>query len=279
LGIAHSSLSRLASVSVIIRKGASQTQHVAPRFACFAAVFGALLLGPTVARADQLDVGKQLYHQLDYEAARVALLGGAASADPHRRAETYLYLGLIDTIEGDDGAARESFRSGLVLDPQLELPMGTSPKVAKIFNKIKSDLARARAEHPPAPVTPVAQPAASPPQQAAIQPAPDHVPVANPSGSAEQGGDVAKPTPAAETSHGGRWAAGTLFVLGLAAVGTAVYFATQEQAAEKSFHASQWQTDAVTYQSNANQAALITDILYASGAVVGFTGVGLWFAF
>ncbi len=270
---------------VIIRKGARQTQHVRPKFACIPAPFAVLfglsltLVGASAARADQLDVGKQLYHQLDYEAARVALLRGAASPEPHRRAEAYLYLGLIDTVEGDDAGARGSFRSGLVLDPQLELPLGTSPKVAKIFNKVKSELARANAEHPP-PIPPAAPPPVATPAPGP-EPAlpPGRVLVANGNGGAETTGEAARPATSQETSHGGRWAAGALFVLGLAAVGTAIYFATQEQAAEKSFHSATWQTDAVTYQSNANQAAVIADILYASGAVVGFTGVGLWFAF
>jgi hypothetical protein len=265
-------------VPVIIRKGAGQTQHIRAEFACAAAICAAFLAlaTPGAARADDLDLGKQLYHQLDYESARVALLRGASSPDPHRRAEAYLYLGLIDTVEGDDKSARESFRSGLVLDPQLELPLGTSPKVAKIFNRVKSELAKASAQQHVEPASPAPVSPAQPPE-AAPQPVPDRVLQAN--GNSEAGGDIGKPATPQETSHGGRWAAGTLFVLGLAAVGTAVYFATQEQAAERSFHNATYQTDAVTYQSNANQAAVIADILYASGAVVGFTGVGLWFAF
>jgi hypothetical protein len=264
-----------SSTSVIIRRGAAQTQQIRPRFATIAALL--LLLGPATALADQLDVGKQLYHELDYEAARVALLRGASSTDPHRRAEAYLYLGLIDTVEGDDHSARESFRSGLVLDPQLELPLGTSPKVAKIFNKVRSELARASAERPPEPAaTPVQAARGSAAAQPVLQPVPERVLTAN--GTGEQGGEVAKPA-AQEPSHGGRWAAGTLFILGLAAEGAAIYFATQEQAAESAFHNAKYQTDAVKAQSNANQNAVIADVLYASGGVVGFTGVGLWFAF
>jgi hypothetical protein len=261
-----------APVGRIIRKGASQTQHIRARFGCVCALL--LAVCPASALADQLDVGKRLYHELDYEAARVALLRGAASTDPHRRAEAYLYLGLIDTVEGDDRSARESFRSGLVLDPQLSLPLGTSPKVAKIFNLVKSELAAANAELPPPPPPAEAQPA---PPAPAAQPVPD-------SALTVTGTETGTPAPAVEkpaetSSHGGRWAGGVLFVLGLAAEGTAVYFATQEQAAEKSFHASQWQTDAVTFQANANQDALLANILYASGGVVGVTGIGLFFAF
>lgn len=255
----------------IIRKGARQTQHVQARFGCLCAVL--LSLYPASARADQLDVGKRLYHELDYEAARVALLRGAASTDPHRRAEAYLYLGLIDTVEGDDRSARESFRSGLVLDPQLALPLGTSPKVARIFNLVKSELAAANAEAPPAP-PPEAPPSAP---AAAPQPVPERALSANGAEAGAPAPEVAKPAEA--TSHGGRWAGGVLFVLGLAAEGAAVYFATQEQAAEKSFHAAQWQSDAVTFQANANQDALLANILYASGGVVGVTGIGLFFAF
>ncbi|MHB1845295.1 MAG: hypothetical protein ACYCWW_10730, partial [Deltaproteobacteria bacterium] len=123
--------------------------------------FAALLALSAAARADQFDVGKRLYHELDYDAARVALLRAASSPDPHRRAQAYLFLGLIDTVEGDDRAARESFRTGLVLDPGLELPLGTSPKVARIFDAVKAELSSEASQ--PSPREGAPTPSESPP--------------------------------------------------------------------------------------------------------------------
>jgi len=232
-----------------------------------------LALAASSARADQLDAGKRLYHELDYDAARVALLRAAALTDPHRRAEAYLYLGLIDTVEGDDVAARRSFRSGLVLDPGLELPLGTSPKVARIFQRVQAEIVRMNAERaplPPPPPRPTVAPPASPAQPTVLR--------ANPV-PADGGNEVAAPAPEPPRSHTGRWVAGALVILGLAAVGTGIYYGVQESAAEKGFQSVANQRAAPPFQSRANQDAAIADILYGAGAVVGLTGIGLWFAF
>jgi hypothetical protein len=241
---------------------------------CLKAAALLLAFAASSARADQLDAGKRLYHELDYDAARVALLRAAALTDPHRRAEAYLYLGLIDTVEGDDVAARRSFRNGLVLDPGLELPLGTSPKVARIFQRVKAEIVRMNAERAPLPPPPPPRPTAALPPP----PAPPTVLQANPV-PAEGGNEVAVPAPEATRSHTGRWVAGALVVLGLAAVGTGIYYGGQESAAEKGFQSVANQRAAPPFQSRANQDAAIADILYGAGAVVGLTGIGLWFAF
>ncbi len=248
------------------------------------ALCGLILAFGSLARADQLDVAKRLYHELDYDSARVALLRAAQLRDPHRRAEAYVYLGLIDTVEGDDDAARQSFRQGLVLDPGLELPLGTSPKVARIFNRVKAEIVSnaQRVSPPPQPAEPVPPQleASPPPTENApprVQSAPLRAVEVNPAPASEA--TAAAPAP----SHGGRWAAGAMFIAGLAAAATGIYFGAQEQALESSFHQqpkTAYQSDVnKLYVTPANQAALVADILYSSGAVVGLTGLGLWFAF
>ncbi|MHB8420715.1 MAG: hypothetical protein ACYDCL_21795 [Myxococcales bacterium] len=233
------------------------------------------------ARADPLDEGKRLYHELDYDAARAELQRATALPDRHRRGEAYLYLGLIATGEGDDAAARRSFRAGLALDPELELPLGTSPKVARIFDRLRADVRRHPPPQPPEPPpTPVVVQRPAPPPVASAppnepQPLPPRVLQLSPSAQGE--GEVAGAAPA--PSHAGRWVAGTLFLLGVAAAATGIVWGVQESAAETSFKAQKFQNAAQPYSTAANQDALVADVLYASGAVVGLTGLGLWFAF
>src|SRR5580658_9442377 len=97
---------------------------------------GAALLSMSAApraRADSLDAGKELYHQLNYPSARLELTNAISLPDPHQRAEAYLYLGLINIVEGDEGAGRQSFRAAVALDSLLQLPPGTSPKIRRMF--------------------------------------------------------------------------------------------------------------------------------------------------
>ncbi|HUB08838.1 MAG TPA: hypothetical protein VMB50_17655 [Myxococcales bacterium] len=237
------------------------------------------------ARADALDAAKRFYHEFEYDSARVELLRAAELPDPHRRAEAYLYLGLVDAIQGDDAGTLQNFRLGLALDPGLRLPSGLSPKITAVFERVRADVGAVPEPHagPPSPAPPPLEPpvaAPAPPAPTAPRSPPTEArsPTAATS-SATEAVPSAVAGPAPRASHRGRWAAGALVVVGVAAASTALYFALQEAAAERSFHSATWQTDAAGFQSSANQDALAADILYASGAVLGLTGVGLWFAF
>jgi hypothetical protein len=214
-----------------------------------------LVLAAAGARADSLDEGKRLYHELDYPAARAALLRAVDDPDPHRRAQGYLYLALIDTIEGQDDDARQAFSFGLALDPGLELPFGTSPKIAKRFEDAKAELARTGPKPPPPP--PPAEWSSAP-----VSPAAAVTPKATP-----------------EPPHRLRWLAGAMIALGVIVAASGVYFGVQEQAAEKSFKSAKWQTDAVKDLSAANQNAVNADVLYGIGGAAGIAGAALVFTF
>ncbi len=244
---------------------------------CAAGAFllaAALLLPALPAMADPLDVGEQLYQAMDYEAARAALLQAATLPDARRRAEAYVYLGLIDTIDGDDAAALRAFRSGLALDLDLALPAGTSPKVAGLFDRARGEVARASPPPPRAP-PPAPAPAALPPRLAAPGPAAAPVP-AQALGESGTPPEVAAGGP---TSHANRWVAGALLVLGLAAAGAAIDYGVQEQSAERAFAAEHWQNQAALDRTLAIEDATIANVLYVTAAALGATSAAFWFAF
>ena len=264
-----------------------------------ALALGAMGFFAQPAHADQLDVAKRLYHELDYDSARVALLRAAASPDSNRRAEAYLYLGLIDTVEGDDDAARESFRSALVLEPGLDLPLGTSPKVARIFNAVRSELAADSSRPPPMPLAapgrrtrappPVAVPPPAAPPSAPLLAAPARSLMASPDGEAARSADATGQGPGAEptselkaaapgSSHAGAWIAATGLVGGLAAAAGGAYFGTQEQASERAFAADHFQSNAVNDKAAAGRNATTANILYAAAGLLALTGVTIWLA-
>lgn len=245
---------------------------MSPRFHLLAALTAALTLSlsiPVVARADSLDAGKQLYHQLDYPSARMELIKAASLSDPHRRAEAYLYLGLINMVDGDETAAKQNFRAAALLDKTLQLPTGTSPKVRRAFDEVTVQLAR---EEQAAPTQPT-----PPPQPVLIQPAPppqpaQHsvtiVPIPEP--------HAAAPPP---TSHP-VWIPIAFLIAGAAATAVGIAFGAQERASESTFNtAGQNQTVAINARSSANTQAIVADVCFAGAAALAITGGAIWISF
>ena len=121
----------------------------------------------------------RLYEDLEYELALEEL--ERASRVPHGtdgKVTIALYKGIIIADLGKWEAAREEFRSALLLQPEVRLPLRVSPKVAREFEAqrtwARKELARRPkdapklAEAPPAPdapslVTPEARPGMVPP--------------------------------------------------------------------------------------------------------------------
>jgi len=67
--------------------------------------------------------------------------------------EAYKYLAFSYVAFGDRNKAKEQFKKALLLDPELELdPATVSPKIIKVFEEAKSEMAAAP---PAAPVEPV----------------------------------------------------------------------------------------------------------------------------
>jgi len=236
---------------------------------------GAILRAPR-ARADSLDAGKELYHQLDYPAARMELIRAASLPEARRRAEAYLYLGLINVVEGDLTAAKQSFRAAVSLDASLQVPPGTSPKVRKVFEDVANEIVHEEEESAPGRPT-VTAPAPSPapvPPPATI-PAPRSVTVI-PLPEPGPPGVASVPSPAARPSIAlpiGLLAAGAI------AAGIGIAFGVQELADEAAFHSATVQANAVAARNNANTHAVVADACYAAAAALGIAGGAVWVSF
>ncbi|KPK73905.1 hypothetical protein AMJ87_00215 [candidate division WOR_3 bacterium SM23_60] len=72
--------------------------------------------------------------------------------------EAYKYLAFSYVAFGDRNKAKEQFKKALLLDPELELdPATVSPKIIKVFEEAKSEMAAAPPVAPVEPVTRVSR--------------------------------------------------------------------------------------------------------------------------
>jgi hypothetical protein len=97
---------------------------------------------PTAALQAKLQAAMRAVNDLNDDYARSLLndLIAAAPPDPIA-AQAYLYLGVIDFNAVDFGHAHEELLRALELDPMLEVPPHTSPKLALVFADIRRKLA------------------------------------------------------------------------------------------------------------------------------------------
>jgi tetratricopeptide (TPR) repeat protein len=107
-----------------------------------AAVALALLLATSPVRAATplLQQAIQAYESLEYESA-LNLLNQARDAPmltPRDQATIYMYLGLVRFSKGERDLADQSFRQALDIDPTLQLPAHTSPKIVERFDVVKA---------------------------------------------------------------------------------------------------------------------------------------------
>ncbi|MHB8417483.1 MAG: hypothetical protein ACYDCL_05375 [Myxococcales bacterium] len=82
-------------------------------------------------------------NDLNDERARTLLDDLLSSGPPDRiAAQAYLYLGVMDFNALDKIHSREEFRRALELDPSLEMPLTSSPKITLAFEEIRRKLAQ-----------------------------------------------------------------------------------------------------------------------------------------
>ncbi len=114
---------------------------------------------PTAQQMAKLKAAIQLVNDQRDDEART-LLSDLLAMVPvdHIAAQAYLYLGVIDFNAVDFTHARDELRRALELDPTIEVPPFSSPKLALTFAKIRQELLQkmtsAAPAAPPATVAP-----------------------------------------------------------------------------------------------------------------------------
>jgi hypothetical protein len=94
-----------------------------------------LLAQSATVEAGPLDDAKVAVEASDYLKARAALTEALASGENGRDelAEIYRLSGIVAGALGDAKASTAAFQRALALSPKVELPPGTSPKIARPF--------------------------------------------------------------------------------------------------------------------------------------------------
>lgn len=230
------------------------------------------LLWAGSARADEmatlaLSQAKAFYQALDYERClkRLKRAGTLKLSEPER-AEVALYQGLCGASLGQSKAARKSFQRALELDPELQLPLGTSPRIVELYEEVggkrrtRAEDAPAVAAAPaPAPDVPSAPPAEPPAVTPGLKPSappavaerPDFLPQARPAKSG-----VVRAMP---------------YVLGgasLAVLATGVVFGVQARSSEAEARGAHFDSDMAAFNRQAASRARTANILFVGSGVV-----------
>jgi len=129
-------------------------------------------------RNQHLVAGIRLYADLDYEAALEQLR--KAKADPANPVPEEVaidfYEGMCLAALNRTEPAIQAFKQGLALEPGAELPERVSPKIKKIYDEAKVDIAKAardtKTDLPIAPPPPPPMPSATPPVVVSAAPPP-----------------------------------------------------------------------------------------------------------
>ncbi|MEO0185077.1 MAG: tetratricopeptide repeat protein [candidate division WOR-3 bacterium] len=116
-----------------------------------------------------LEKAKLFYNNGEYENAIKQLedaLQYLKQLNQSEQVEAYKYLAFSYVAFGDKERAKEQFKKALLLDPKLELdPATVSPKIIKVFEEAKAEMATVTPKPPPVqppptkPTKPVVQPA------------------------------------------------------------------------------------------------------------------------
>ncbi len=131
------------------------------------AVFIALGVGfaqrvPEDSLLRMLERAKGYYNNGEYENAISELekaLQYLKQMEQSDQVEYYKYLAFSYVALGDRQKARETFKKALILDPKLELdPATVSPKIIKVFEEAKAEMATVTPTPPPKPTKPPTAP-------------------------------------------------------------------------------------------------------------------------
>jgi hypothetical protein len=160
-----------------------------PRSYLSAAVVG-LLFVVAVPRSAQaqgdfqrhLTAAIRLYKNLEYERALTQInLAKQLPHGPEAELELSLYEGIVQAELGQQDASIAAFKSALFVQPEAKLPVKVAPKIANLFESVRTQVQRELAAMPPksAPQPPKPEvatsppPAATPPSVAGSRQAPD----------------------------------------------------------------------------------------------------------
>jgi tetratricopeptide (TPR) repeat protein len=228
----------------------------------------------------------RLYDDLEYEQALEQL--ERASKVPHGMDEDValgLYKGIISADLGRWEAAREAFKSALMLKPDARLPLRVSPKVTAAFEaqraKVQAELARKRTDTPKiAESRPGAEmPGAVPPVESGQ--------VSQQSKSPEQ---VARPDlvptrpeePAAQVTTGTPWTrhvpvtSMVLLGAGVAAGGAGTYFGLSSRSQLDEARGAQFRDELVERHGQAQSSARTANILFGTAGLAVAGAVVTW---
>ncbi len=233
---------------------------------------GGLALALTVtllgggARADENDAHRyivaavRLFESLEYERALEVL----AKARPLSRGiqddvTITLYEGIILAELGRTEQAVAAFREGLLLMPEVRLPVRVSPKLDQQFEQVRSEvkkeLAKAVTQAPPPKL---------PPKDLTVK-------KLEPSAPPIQGEDY---QPSAEVAEAGRSTPVLPFLFAgtaVAAAGVGAYFGLQSREGLGRAEDAAFQDETEAHRSRAQQQAGVANVLFAvaGGAAVG----------
>jgi hypothetical protein len=224
-------------------------------------VAAGLLLGAVPANPNPyLAQARVLYQGLDYEKALLKLQRAQESPTlpDAERAEILVYVGLCRHQLGDEAAARASFRAALQVDPKVQLPPLTSPKIAAAFDEEVATWEKAHAAPPK-----VEAPKPEERPKGVEAPEPAALPRPEPSGGhAEEG----KP---------GKLLWPSLVAAGVAAVlvGSAAYFGQAANDRADAARKATFASDTATLSKEAQDKARTANVLYGTAGGIAALGV------
>ncbi|MHB1845850.1 MAG: hypothetical protein ACYCWW_13570 [Deltaproteobacteria bacterium] len=226
-------------------------------FARTALPIGLLLAAGWPARAraaprPSLPHAIDLFQNLEDEKATAELHALLRTAPPAAQAATaHVYLGLIALNAVDPGRAREEFKRALSIDPGAELPADSSPKVQRVFDQARREVAGAPSPPPSPPVSPVAKPPAAPALATA-----EHV--------------------AAPIERASRLPAYVTGGVALVTVGVGAALGLQANAALAQAKAAPDLGSSLSLAQQSGTDGLVADILFGAAAVAGVTAIVLF---
>lgn len=202
-----------------------------------------------------LSQARVFYQGLEYEKCLARLEQAAKwNSAPAEEVEVQMYFGLCNFNIGNMDEAKRRFELALKLDPKLQLPPYTSPRITQIFEQSREKLA-AREKPAEAKPTETKVAAADTPKNVELTPAPkteEKVEFVETDG----------PNLVAPIALGGTAAL---------AAGAGAFMGVQAKAAEAEANAARFESDAFAATNRANSNAMLANVAFAvaGAAVVG----------
>lgn len=204
-----------------------------------------------------LGQAKVFYQGLEYEKCLARLESAAKwQSEPAEQVELELYAGLCHFNIGNLDEAQRRFDLALGLDPKLQLPPYTSPRIVDIFEssrkKVEAKLAKqaAPAKQTPPPEKTVAKSDA--PKDTRLTPEPKSQPDVQIVDAGSSGKSLVAPI-----ALGG---------VAVASFGVGAYFGMQEKGYETQANAARFESDAYQLTKKAEQSATMANVAFGVAA-------------